>query len=1504
MKSSNGEIGNGDSQHQHGEEIEVEKVSRPKAGKESEKELTKQELWDYASEKEERQPENASSKFYKLIVQVAKIITSLITMAAILSSAVLSKGLVLFMTSQLSPGKETPYCNKSDISSNMVNDYNVITNSKEQSQWMWSLFLTFVSPQVLIFVDSVRILLFKKFKIPTIKDFFLVSIVEVLHTIGMCLFVFITLPEFDIIRGAMIMNCVSLLPAILHVTSRSKTKILAVIVDVLCIFLQLSGFFLWPFTVPYKVTNAKWATPVSLFLISIGWSLNYVGDQKNIKIISLLNNAKSRLDSENGRHFVYCFVSVLKIGIFFLSMMFFVYLTTPSGQPLPIFEYPFYRLFSRKLTVIQSEKDVEFDINGTWTSETSPSVDYSQISIRDHAPLYTWLIQISASFVCHFFAIFACRIRSQIYSFSFPLTMVIPVTIGLSVGLCAAKSDNVCSLNYGILSYAFWQCPANFFITMDTSSAYIVLWLAWLFSQIWISGHIWKPNNEHLLSTDKLFASPLYCGLLIDQSLMHNRNSDKGIILKSPIKTFPTTSFRPSLNPLNKEVQEQAIEDTEEDNEDEFDRHTHNLTRVYACATMWHENVEEMTGFFISILRLDKDRFVVRYKRANFHYINQDYYVLETHIFFDDAYKFVDPANDDITITVNDFVNKMIQALHEAAKKVYKGAFQIGRPQKMMTPYGGRLVWRLPGRTKLFVHLKDKDKIRHRKRWSQVMYMYYLLSYRLLGSDYSMAAKKERAKHTYILALDGDIDFRPESVRRVVTLMIKDPRIGAACGRIHPVGSGIMAWYQQFEYALGHWLQKATEHVAGCVLCSPGCFSLFRAEALLRPNVMRTYTTKAEEASHYVQYDQGEDRWLCTLLLKQGFKVVYMAASHAYTHCPVSFKEFYNQRRRWVPSTMANIVDLLNDRRKVVHNNESISNLYIAYQWMLMLGAVMGPGTIFLMLVSALNVAFGVANIRATWINLIPLLIFILTCIFAKQKFQLIVAEILTACYALMMIGVLVSLIIQIILEGWLTPSTFFAVALVLVYILAACLHPREFTCLFYFLIYWLVIPSMYLLLIIYSLMNMHDVSWGTREVPGGKSKEQLEQERMELEEMKKNKDNKSFLHLLSRKKKSNTEGSFGLDCAGLCSIKCCTHPNVQDLELQNDMKIIKSALLDLNSKSKPTQKPPLKTNDFKDNLSNMLKKRHLTRIDEIDKSPNSTVSAASANKISAIEDENPKWFQELDGDPIKISETQTEFWTFLINKYLKPLDENKKEKMEISNKLVHLRNQMAYSFFMINIIFAFTILIMQEHKDVLNIKWPKQTNCTIVYKSDDETILISPSYMEMEPIGTFLVLFFGVVLVVQVVGMIIHRWATFTKVMAGTKVKLFGLSNIEEEENQMMLNDKKATQLIKKMADTSSVYTNETLNTKNVVKRRRKSDFEIPRARSVHTQPVDMDDMVDQRISRLARQESFDLRNMPQQTLDRLMERRNSIKLNSEFTLLPRHPIPVIPTPDYETSA
>lgn len=76
----------------------------------------------------------------------------------------------------------------------------------------------------------------------------------------------------------------------------------------------------------------------------------------------------------------------------------------------------------------------------------------------------------------------------------------------------------------------------------------------------------------------------------------------------------------------------------------------------------------------------------------------------------------------------------------------------------------------------------------------------------------------------------------------------------------------------------------------------------------------------------------GEDRWLCTLLLQQGHRIDYSAGADALTFAPETFNEFFNQRRRWSPSTLANMMDLLASWRDTVRLNDNISRLYVLYQ--------------------------------------------------------------------------------------------------------------------------------------------------------------------------------------------------------------------------------------------------------------------------------------------------------------------------------------------------------------------------------------------------------------------------------------------------------------------------------------------------------------------------------------------------------------------------------------------
>eukprot|EP00914_Ancora_sagittata_P035196 GHVO01071167.1.p2 GENE.GHVO01071167.1~~GHVO01071167.1.p2 ORF type:complete len:109 (+),score=10.55 GHVO01071167.1:198-524(+) len=71
------------------------------------------------------------------------------------------------------------------------------------------------------------------------------------------------------------------------------------------------------------------------------------------------------------------------------------------------------------------------------------------------------------------------------------------------------------------------------------------------------------------------------------------------------------------------------------------------------------------------------------------------------------------------------------------------------------------------------------------------MYMYYLLGEKLwTRRDINSATKQVQAENTFILALDGDVDFQPDAVRLLLDLMYRDLMVAAACGRIHPIGSG------------------------------------------------------------------------------------------------------------------------------------------------------------------------------------------------------------------------------------------------------------------------------------------------------------------------------------------------------------------------------------------------------------------------------------------------------------------------------------------------------------------------------------------------------------------------------------------------------------------------------------------------------------------------------------------------------------------------------------------
>ncbi|XP_073941849.1 hyaluronan synthase-like protein kkv isoform X5 [Choristoneura fumiferana] len=1270
----------------------------------------------------------------EITVRLLKILAYLVTFVVVLGSGVVAKGTVLFMTSQLKKDRRLAYCNR-----NLGRDKQFIVSlpDEERVAWMWALLAAFAIPEIGTLIRSVRICFFKTSKRPTSAQFIVVLVAESLHTIGLALLCFKILPELDVVKGSMITNCLCIIPAILGLLSRSSRdskRFVKVIVDMVAIVAQVTGFIVWPLLEGKPVL---WLIPIASLCISLGWWENYVTRQSPIGIIKSLGRLKEELSL--ARYYIYRFMSVWKIVLFLLCILLSIWV---DGDDPAMFFQLFNEGFGPHNIVVE---EIQIQTGGTTIPDLVNATltgDSVEVAAVYKSAFYVLLIQIFAAYFCYIFGKFACKIVIQGFSYAFPINLVIPLVVNFLIAACGIRNGDHCSFHGTIPDYLFFESPPVYTLSDFISRQMAWVWLLWLLSQTWITIHIWTPKAERLASTEKLFVLPMYNGLLIDQSMALNRKRDD----HKDVKTE-------DLAEIEKEKGDEYYEtiSVHTDNTGQSPRSiksSDQITRIYACATMWHETKDEMMEFLKSIIRLDEDQCARRVAQKYLRVVDPDYYEFETHIFLDDAFEISDHSDDDSQ--VNRFVKLLIDTIDEAASEVHQTNIRIRPAKKYPAPYGGRLTWVLPGKTKMICHLKDKAKIRHRKRWSQVMYMYYLLGHRLMELPISVDRKEVMAENTYLLTLDGDIDFQPHAVRLLIDLMKKNKNLGAACGRIHPVGSGPMVWYQLFEYAIGHWLQKATEHMIGCVLCSPGCFSLFRGKALMDDNVMKKYTLRSDEARHYVQYDQGEDRWLCTLLLQRGYRVEYSAASDAYTHCPEGFSEFYNQRRRWVPSTIANIMDLLVDYKHTIKINDNISSPYIAYQMMLMGGTILGPGTIFLMLVGAFVAAFRIDNWTSFEYNLYPILLFMLVCFTMKSEIQLLVAQILSTAYAMIMMAVIVGTALQLGEDGIGSPSAIFLIALSSSFFIAACLHPQEFWCIVPGIIYLLSIPSMYLLLILYSVINLNVVSWGTREVQTKKTKKEIEQEKKDAEEAKKKAKQKSLLGFLQSVNSNEEEGSIEFSFAGLFKCLLCTHPKgnedkVQLLHIASTLEKLEKKLEIVERAVDPHGLSRGRKLSIRGSTTGDHQLNALAEDPEDERSSDSETETLSTSPREQRDDLiNPYWIEDPDlkkGEVDFLSQGELLFWKDLLDKYLYPIDANKEEQARIAAELIELRNKSVFAFVMFNALFILIVFLLQLNKDQLHVDWPLGIKTNITYI--EETGEVQPKLTKIVCLFTSLTTFF-----------------------------------------------------------------------------------------------------------------------------------------------------------------
>lgn len=108
---------------------------------------------------------------------------------------------------------------------------------------------------------------------------------------------------------------------------------------------------------------------------------------------------------------------------------------------------------------------------------------------------------------------------------------------------------------------------------------------------------------------------------------------------------------------------------------------------------------------------------------------------------------------------------------------------------------------------------------------------------------------------------------------------------------------------------------------------------------------------------------------------------------------------------------------------------------------------------------------------------------FIVVCFKVKNDTQIKVAGVLSSVFAFVMIMVIIGTISRTLNSSVICPSSLIMYTLCVIFLIAGILHPSEFKCLFSGLLYFLCLPSAFVLLNIYAIINLNNISWGTREI-------------------------------------------------------------------------------------------------------------------------------------------------------------------------------------------------------------------------------------------------------------------------------------------------------------------------------------------------------------------------------------------------------------------------------------
>ena len=175
----------------------------------------------------------------------------------------------------------------------------------------------------------------------------------------------------------------------------------------------------------------------------------------------------------------------------------------------------------------------------------------------------------------------------------------------------------------------------------------------------------------------------------------------------------------------------------------------------------------------------------------------------------------------------------------------------------------------------------------------------------------------------FTLMVDADTELFSDALTRLLACCMHDSKIIGICGetRIRNEKTSWITMIQVYEYFISHHMSKSFESLFGCVTCLPGCFCLYRLKniaenqpLLIQRDLIDDYSQSNVHTLHQKNLlSLGEDRYLTTLALKHfpKYRTKFTSDAVCKTYVPETWQVLLSQRRRWINSTIHNLLELL-----------------------------------------------------------------------------------------------------------------------------------------------------------------------------------------------------------------------------------------------------------------------------------------------------------------------------------------------------------------------------------------------------------------------------------------------------------------------------------------------------------------------------------------------------------------------------------------------------------------